>query len=289
MSLSTPIPLTQFGILTISGSEAKKLLQGQITIDLDKVTDSHSIHGAMCNIKGRVISSFIVSKSVNLKNDIWLIMLKDSIATSIKNLEKFVPFYQVGISDISEHWSLSGLNDLDLEKISKNKTDKNINTLRTKEWMSIRSLNGSNILISKDYHHNVNKDLDSIKEWNHLNILAHNAEVNFNNSEIYTPHELNYHLNERIDFNKGCYAGQEIVARMQYRSKSFPTLYNAISKDPNLAPNMTIINSNNKKLGSIISLNTTKEKTTALVTLKKFSENESITIKETGTKLIINK
>ena len=40
----------------------------------------------------------------------------------------------------------------------------------------------------------------------------------------FTPHELGYHLTSRIDFEKGCYTGQEIVARMHYRAKKLPEI-----------------------------------------------------------------
>ena len=40
----------------------------------------------------------------------------------------------------------------------------------------------------------------------------------------FTPHELGYHLTERVDFEKGCYTGQEIVARMHYRAKKLPKI-----------------------------------------------------------------
>jgi folate-binding Fe-S cluster repair protein YgfZ len=41
---------------------------------------------------------------------------------------------------------------------------------------------------------------------------------------MFTPHELGYHLSSRVDFEKGCYTGQEIVARMHYRAKKLPSL-----------------------------------------------------------------
>ena len=62
------------------------------------------------------------------------------------------------------------------------------------------------------------KDLDS-KEWMKFLINEGIVEVNKQNSLKFTPHELNYQNNELIDFSKGCFNGQEVIARMEYRGK----------------------------------------------------------------------
>ena len=56
------IELNYLSILEVLGEGAHELLQGQITCDLDKITTTKSCLGALCNVKGRVISSFVVSK-----------------------------------------------------------------------------------------------------------------------------------------------------------------------------------------------------------------------------------
>ena len=68
----------------------------------------------------------------------------------------------------------------------------------------------------------------------------------------YTPHELGYHQTNRVDFEKGCYTGQEIVARMHYRAKKLPFLITG-TLDVNESMSPEVFNQEGKRAGTLLS------------------------------------
>jgi folate-binding protein YgfZ len=153
--VSNFIPLAT---LQISGKDAFTFLQGQLTCDMNNITEVNH-PGALCNNKGRIIASFEIQKS---GDDFLLHLPANMIAIILKTLNKYARFSEVEFKEINLN-----LSPLDL--------------------------------------------LASIRQ----KIAVILPET----SELYTPHELNYHELNYINFNKGCYIGQEIIARMQYLGK----------------------------------------------------------------------
>ena len=102
----------------------------------------------------------------------------------------------------------------------------------------------------------------------------------------YTPHELGYHQTNRVDFEKGCYTGQEIVARMHYRAKKLPFLLTG-SLDAYESISPEVINEEGKKAGTLLSA--AKEENTNLYLISmnknynkgeiKFKDSSAISIK----------
>ena len=97
----------------------------------------------------------------------------------------------------------------------------------------------------------------------------------------YTPHELGYHQTNRVDFEKGCYTGQEIVARMHYRAKKLPFLLTG-RLDANERMSPEVINQEGKKAGTLLS--TAKEKNTNLylISMNKNYDNGEIKFKDSS-------
>jgi Predicted aminomethyltransferase related to GcvT len=73
-------PVAQLGILTVAGKDAAKFLQGQITCNINDITDIKSSLGAICNPKGRVVTTFLLVK----KADDFLMMLPKELLASVK-------------------------------------------------------------------------------------------------------------------------------------------------------------------------------------------------------------
>ena len=95
MDKNKAIDLDYLSVLEISGKGAFDLLQGQITCDVSKVSSTHSCLGALCNAKGRVISSFILS---SLSVDTYsLIGLLGTLVRMEEEFNKYSPFYEVSL------------------------------------------------------------------------------------------------------------------------------------------------------------------------------------------------
>ena len=109
------INLNYLNILEIVGEGAIELLQGQLTCDMGKVSSKSPTQGAICNVKGRIISSFIVvAPNDENTNKFWLIGPELMMKKTQDVLKKYSPFYQVDISILSDK-DLYGANNDALE------------------------------------------------------------------------------------------------------------------------------------------------------------------------------
>ena len=218
------LKLDYLSILEINGKGSYELLQGQITADMDKVSNSNSVIGAICDIKGRAVSSFVVCKETSSDNNFLLIGNTASIEVAREVLNKYKPFYDTELTfasttyvyGIDEETLIENFPDTELSKSFQNYgeafrvhyLDKQYHLLLTKKRLE------GNVLKSEE-----SQVLWLIDDINNLNM-----EITQEISGEFTPHELGYPATARIDFEKGCYTGQEIVARMHYRAKKLPTV-----------------------------------------------------------------
>ena len=290
MDKNKAIDLDYLSVLEISGKGAFDLLQGQITCDVSKVSSTHSCLGALCNAKGRVISSFILS---SLSVDTYsLIGLLGTLVRTEEELSKYSPFYEVSLKQ-NKSLSFYGIE----KKVFEDRYDIKIrleeNTAQINSTKFVRYLDKKFLLVISDKKGNlVDKNLfekdRNRSEWDLDEILSFNVEISEKDSEKYTPHELSYDTTKRIDFEKGCYTGQEIVARMHYRGKNLPRLNLAESPDLEIRENMTISNEENKKVGNIVKVVNLADKSLCLISTKEKNLLTPLKVTETNSTLSLN-
>ena len=91
------IKLEHLSILEINGKGSFELLQGQITSDMEKVSLDNCVVGCICDIKGRVVSSFITTKNVKENNSFFLVGETKALEATKTILEKYQPFYDCSL------------------------------------------------------------------------------------------------------------------------------------------------------------------------------------------------
>ncbi len=273
MKDSTLLKLDYLSILEINGKGSFDLLQGQITADVNKVSDNNCVVGAMCDIKGRVISSFVIIKNFTNDDGFMLIGNNDSLKILNEALIKFVPFYktqlrlndQIEISAIKEAALLRDFPETDLSKTSQ--------TLDN--FQRVHYLN-------KDFHLLIAEEISAFGAyeivekpnlWKLDEIKQHNFEISSSTTGIFTAHELGYDKSKRIDFEKGCYTGQEVVARMQYRAKKLPKLLCRESKNTYEVMSK-IYNDLEKQIGTVLSSAKSENTNHYLLSMNKNYQNE---------------
>ena len=267
------LKLDYLSTLEINGKGSFDLLQGQITADINKVSHDNCVLGAMCDIKGRVISSFIVVKNFKQDDGYILIGNIDSLEILNEALSKFVPFYktelilsdQMTIIAIKESCLLKDFPETDLSKTSQNQDnfqrvhylDKDFHLLIADEISAFGA-----------YEIDENQNLWELDEIEH-----NNFEISSSTTGIFTAHELGYDKTKRIDFEKGCYTGQEVVARMQYRAKTLPKLLSLKSK--NIYEVMSkIYNDQRKQIGIVLSSAQSEDTNHYLLSMNKNYQNQ---------------
>ena len=275
------IILDNLTVITFSGEGAEELLQGQLTCDVLKVSEEQSSLGALCNVKGRVVSSFILT--FENPNQFNLICLKETSSKTIGALEKYFPFYKVEVKQ-----------DNNYQLFALAKSEVKIQDLETSNEQNTFSYKGLKLIdyLEKEFFLVVSKKNDNsplitstplsndINKWNVDDIYADNIEITQELSELYTPHELNYQKTQRVDFEKGCYTGQEIVARMHYRAKNLPKIRLGQITKGAVQENMTIQTNLRKKVGNILKVAKKEEGLICIASMKIQDKAEDLEIEE---------
>lgn len=268
------LKLDYLSILEINGKGSSELLQGQITADMNKVSNTNSVIGAICDIKGRAVSSFVVCKETSADDNFLLIGNTASIEVAHEVLNQYKPFYDTELSFAST----TNIYGIDEETVIKNFPD----TELSKSFQNYGDAFRVHYL-DKQYHlllteklleENVLNPEESRVLWLIDDINNLNMEITQEISGDYTPHELGYPSTARIDFEKGCYTGQEIVARMHYRAKRLPTVLSKNSSNK-YEIGTKIQSEDNKSIGIVLTRAQSSDGYSYLLSMNKSYEDQS--------------
>jgi folate-binding protein YgfZ len=229
-SQNTPIQanLPQWGLIFVEGADAASFLQNQLsnsvlglsrtlTPQFAQSHDSVRLVG-YCNAKGRLLASAWLGQfpeDANASDRFALLISKDIAASIVKRLSMFVLRSKVKIIDASSQWNVSGYccNDSDI-------TDLQIEAgqigLRLPDVMA-NDQTYSRALLARKKNDSENKLSDDFMLWNHLEVMSAIPRIVQATQEKFVPQMINFESVAGVDFKKGCYPGQEIVARSQYR------------------------------------------------------------------------
>lgn len=240
------VDLSPMGAISVTGPDSQKFLQGQLSCDLVNLPDQHLTLGSHCNPKGRMISAFHILKID--QGDFVLLMPRDLVADAVAALKKYAVFFKTELTDISknQYWlslcgrdagaaasqllSLSHGSDSDLVS----------GQARTFDHNGHRALaacvDERNVVILVPAEQAADLWLKLVgsaatpgnySHWQQQLIEAGLPLVHQSTSEMFIPQMLNLHLLGGVSFKKGCYTGQEVVARMQFLGAAKRRMYRA--------------------------------------------------------------
>ena len=247
--------LSPMGILAVSGQDAADFLQGQLSCDIKQVSAKASISGTYCNQQGRVIATF---RAIKHDDQYYLYMPLSIVDTTLAKLQKYAVFSQVQLQNISSNMLSIGLSGPKIRSIFQayfSQIPQACNQICNENGYLIIRIPGpyqrfivfaSNELMQSLWQ-KLSKDIAPVSHqaWHILDIISGIPNIYPQTQEKYLPHRLNLHRLDYLDFHKGCYLGQEIIARMHYRGQlkhqmvrlwlatSTPILPGTIIKDPN--------------------------------------------------------
>lgn len=212
-------PVAHLGVLTIAGKDAAKFLQGQITCNINDISDIKSSLGAMCNPKGRAITTFLLVKN----GDVFLMILPIELLASVKKrLQMYVLRSDVVLTDSSDELCLIGL----FSGTSQSNESVDFTTSR-QDNIVVNFQNRCLIIAAADkartcWSEQVKLGFqpEGSAQWRYLDIISGIPWLSVETSEEFIPQMLNLDKLGGISFNKGCYTGQEIVARTHYLGKA---------------------------------------------------------------------
>jgi len=225
--------LSQFGLIRFSGDDAQTFLHNQLSCDVAALASSGSTYGAYCTPKGRMLASFLLWRS----DQGYFMQLPSSLREPIqKQLSKFILRSKVKAADASGDWTLIGLAGKDAAALAQRAIGQapqaEHGVAHTLDVTVIR-LPGDRfeIAAAKDKAPRVLEALAAGAEkttqeyWDWLDIKAGIPTILPATQEAFVPQMVNLDLIGGVSFEKGCYPGQEIVARMHYRGTLKQRMY----------------------------------------------------------------
>ncbi|AXO87367.1 folate-binding protein [Pseudomonas parafulva] len=218
-------PLSHEGILAVRGSDAGKFLQGQLTCNLDYLSLEHASLGARCMVKGRMQSSFRILPE---GDGFLLAMTRELLEPQLADLKKYAVFSKAKLTDESDAWARFGLQHAGaaLQALGLEEPQGAGTTLRNEGLMVIAVSPGrAELWVPAERAAQVSATLAEVvpeaplAAWLLGQIRAGIGQVMGQTRELFIPQMINLQAVDGVSFKKGCYTGQEIVARMQYLGK----------------------------------------------------------------------
>ncbi|RON57163.1 CAF17-like 4Fe-4S cluster assembly/insertion protein YgfZ [Pseudomonas frederiksbergensis] len=223
--------LSHEGILAVRGADAGKFLQGQLTCNLNYLSDTQASLGARCTQKGRMQSSF----RILLEGDgVLLAMATELLEPQLADLKKYAVFSKSKLTDESAAWVRFGLDhgDAALSSLGLELPADTDSVARNDGLIAIRvSPERAELWVAADQADAIKGKLSALLAEGELNqwllgqVRAGIGQVMPSTRELFIPQMLNLQAVGGVSFKKGCYTGQEIVARMQYLGKLKRRLY----------------------------------------------------------------
>ena len=216
--ISGVLKLAHLGIIRAVGEDAIAFLQGQLTQDVAQLSLTQARLAAFCNAKGRMQASFVLFKRSD--QEILLVCSRDLLAATLKRLSMFVMRAKVKLSDVSGEFALYGLTGTAIQTIANNIQP---------AWTKL-DIDDANVVFlypgsgqaramwcaPADSLPPEGESLE-LETWKWLEVQSGIAMISQPIFESFVPQMLNYESVGGVNFKKGCYPGQEIVARSQFR------------------------------------------------------------------------
>lgn len=217
-TLSGVAGLSHLGVIRVAGEEAAKFLQGQLTQDVALLGLSEARLAAFCNAKGRMQASFIVFK--RSQEEILMVCSRDILAATLKRLAMFVLRAKARLSDATADYALFGLLGSAIESIAAGAHP---------VWAKA-DFDAANVVFLYPGNGQPRAlwcapagtpvpagDALPLAQWHWLDVQSGIVMITQPIFEAFVPQMLNYESVGGVNFKKGCYPGQEIVARSQFR------------------------------------------------------------------------
>lgn len=249
------VSLKDYAVIELHGPETDKFLQGQLSCDLNQLTDSNWLYGAHCDNKGKMLSTLWVTR---FAESVLLISTQAAIAASLAQLQKYGVFSKTEITAGTD-FQLFGVFGTAAPA-------------RVAEWIQTPLLAGQHaatqtehsvvltlgaepdqyLLVTRGHELLTNSPADY---WQALEIERGRATLHEGTVLEFVPQMLNVQALAGISFTKGCYIGQETIARMHYLGKQKRALFRLRGKGSMVAPGAIIeqqLGENWRRAGTVI-------------------------------------
>ena len=222
-------PLSQFGLLTVSGVDARGFLHAQLSNDIEHMDAGTARRAGYCSAKGRMLASFLVVP----RPDGFLLQVSHDIAAAIaKRLTMYVLRSKVKVADAGDAWAQFGVWGRDAAALLRSS-----GLEAPAEPMGVTGTQVRSVVALGDGRFLIFGPPDTAtllaasfaqvapEGWTLEDVRAGLPQITLATQDQFVPQMANFELVGGVDFKKGCYPGQEIVARSQYLGKLKRRMY----------------------------------------------------------------
>ena len=198
--------LDQYGLLHAAGGDARAFLHAQLTNDIEHLGTGQARYSGWCSAKGRLLATFLV---VPFSGGFLLQLSRDLVPAITKRLSMFVLRSKVKITDVTGQWAQYGIWGADDgESLSVSESDGTI---------AVRIEPDRRLVLAAEPSAGRYAPNAAAEDWILAEIRAGRPLIAGVTQDQFVPQMVNLELAGGVDFKKGCYPGQEVVARAQYR------------------------------------------------------------------------
>ena len=280
--------LTSLGLIHATGEEVGSFLYGQFTNDLKQVTTHLSQLSSYCNPKGRMLSIFRLFKR---DEDYFLILPRDVLEMTLRKLTLFKLRAKVDLFDKSGQFALLGVAGPETETVLRCmniEIPRNENECIQEDELTMIRLpgEGTRVLFMSTPDKAVSLWVQLSEKlpvmtsrlWEMHDIYSGIPQITANTTETFTPQMTNLEIINGVSFTKGCYPGQEVVARTHYLGKPSRRMYRATIKTnhaPEPGTNIFSLEKGSQAVGKVVmSQMASNDDACALVVLRTELQND---------------
>jgi folate-binding protein YgfZ len=212
--------------LELAGPDARSFLQGQTTCDIELLSQSNSVAGAYCTPQGRMVCDFRLLQ--RQPEQLLILLPADVVDATLATFGKYIVFSKAELRDSSDDWAQFALwgpdalafAGFDSEAAGTCRVDGSatwtVGDIADTVELCAPATGAASLLADLEARL-VGTDTADFRRHEIAHGIGH---VHAPTVEMFLPQMLNYQLTGRVSFTKGCYTGQEVVARLHYRGKS---------------------------------------------------------------------
>lgn len=226
-------PLAHFGLIHCSGEDAANFLHNLFTNDVNHLQDARAELNGFCNAKGRLLADFLMWRD---RHDYFLQLSADIQPAIQKKLGMYVLRSRVKLADAGDEWVLLGVAGPDAESVVRTVADdvpaESLHAGRFRDGSVIRlDARRFELAVRSEAAEAVWEKLSAAARpvgttaWRWLDIAAGMPRITVATQEEFVPQMANFELIGGVSFTKGCYPGQEVVARTKYLGKIKRRMY----------------------------------------------------------------
>ena len=209
-------PLPHLGVIRVRGDDAAKFLHGQLTHDFSLLGLSEARLAGFCSAKGRLLASFIGFKRAH--DDILLVCSADLLQATLKRLSLFVLRAKARLSDASDEFQLCGLA---ANAVPAGLPEAPWSRVDSGGAQVVRLYPGAGVAralwVAPVGEAPAPGEPLGTQAWRWLDVMSGVATLSQPVVEAFVPQMINFESVGGVNFKKGCYPGQEVVARSQFR------------------------------------------------------------------------